>query len=977
MSANISKITKNQCLEWVRNSKVNPMTGRSIQEGKPTYNAILENCRDKHGINLEISDYQACVDALRTGSAQDVRNAFIKIRDNDRMSYFVGLVDNIPLYVHAVMYGKEKAEAALSLFGRQLHLEAIQAIVDELYVRTTGNEDVFEVVLQNIADPRVVAQVKLQNETMFVYACRQNNEKLAEMLARHKVYRSASQIQNNDIHLIWAAFKGYTKTCEHLINDNNIDANVTDLHGKSALVYAIDSDKQETALKLIELGASTAPINLPYFIENAKEQAGLKSKVEDTMKRLSAKVYESFVAHDEQSQSLTSENHLYAILYYLKSVDVQKLKLSNKKRESLGIKLFVHLGVQVPHLTDSELYKEFVTKPKSWWTEKETINNLKIIIRHVGVIADVRLFEIKVVHNDHPFVTIGSLGNLAINNTNQTISEGFIKQIERLLQLMMVKGKLLHTTFPYRSKIRLHMYNSAYTDVLKVPVLHPNLKGLPKPIESFTNIFNNVIAVIKKERHIPEQILSKLPTRMFSKTFASQVSKAKANVGNPLSLRDEGTLSSESKKSISPIDRTKLKGKESKGPRVNMKDVILSALSDKRGAAYITAAKTIARVNTPIRKIEDVTRLRGIGPVITQVIQTEFDKHPQIGSPSDERKELAKKSIARFARRRVNALRKYYDDSIAYMDSLPDVQRNMIYKALNGKIMQGPYSESLKRVNTLLYAKKADANILRSIVEVVARAPTLPIRYSLYRGMHMTETPTINETEIFQEIPFSTTFISNYALGWILAKKGVALGQAMPCCLFELRCHQGTKGLYLSKLPWMDPWTSHNASIFDRIAPNNLTQKFHIKVNSQNELLMFPYRLKVVGKKTRTFKAMLDKQLETLDTHYEYDAKQRNLGSLFTYHEDLLSKEVNVYILELQPISLYEVKVMPEHKEHFASQTLQPTTQISITEPEYIYYSPEEIDQSLQNSLDALEKKGYCQVTKIIEKGRYVGSKTF
>lgn len=980
------RISKEDCEQWIHDPLINPMTGRSIQKGKATYNDISKACKEKYGITLNDATVEElineCMKALTRGTSDEVGNAFKALHDyaqaDNSLEYFRKVKGYHPMFLHAVLFGSEKASKALQWIGKYLTSEDVQHILRELFLVRDKPVTDFRPVLESIppTNRMFVAGLSLNGDNVFVYACKNNKEDLAELLAEFKVYATTPTLSNTC--LLWAASRGFTKSCEYLVQRNSADINVSSMDGKHAIDYALSGEKYETVLQLISLGASITSINLVNFMEQILANSKYRQQGEETLHELGEKYYTLYKAQPEEAQSFTSENYLYALKHFVESQDLSKLDLSASKKRALAIKFYVHLGVQMSGLTDSKTYKEIVSKPTKWWTEKENLKDLRVVIRSAGMIDKVRIHEIKILHNDYKHITLGSIGNFVLDPSIRQVSS---TEVQETLQVLLEKGKLLHRTFPLRPKIQLAMYPPSYVDVAKLGENKPNRLPNP-PAYTFKALVHDIYSVVRKERYIPAHVLNKLPTKLFSKSFASQRDQAALDLHKISKLEVTHSVSSESKSPVSPVDRTKLKVERNprqSNPQVNMKEKLVSVLSNRQGAAYAMAAKSISRLKKPIRKVEDVTHLKGIGPVITRVIQEEFEKHPtpaELQSPSEETKLLAKKSIARFAQKRVRALRKYYDDSIAYMHDLPQKHRNMIYKALNGQIMQGPFSDGIKRISTLLYAKDIHADILLNIVEIVARAPPLPIRYSLYRGMHMSNPPVINETEIFQEIPFSTTFISNYALGWILAKKAVALRQELPCCLFELSCHQGTKGLYLSKLPWMDPWTTHNAPIFDRIAPNNIIDKFHIKVNSQNELLMFPYRLKVVGKRTKSFKELLDKQLETLDTHYEFDAAQRNLGSLFTYHSDLLEKEVDVYILELQPISLYKIKIHPDHITEFESQKLVPGASQNVSSP-FIFYSPEEIDLKLQDRLNELEAKGFCEQTKIIEKGRYVGSKTF
>ena len=51
-AAKIKRFTEQKCLEWAENPTVNPATGRSIEVGKGTYNAIAERCKNAFGIDL-------------------------------------------------------------------------------------------------------------------------------------------------------------------------------------------------------------------------------------------------------------------------------------------------------------------------------------------------------------------------------------------------------------------------------------------------------------------------------------------------------------------------------------------------------------------------------------------------------------------------------------------------------------------------------------------------------------------------------------------------------------------------------------------------------------------------------------------------------------------------------------------------------------------------------------------------------------
>lgn len=40
-----AKFTKTQCKQWIKNKRINPVTGRSISVGGPTYTKLVETCK--------------------------------------------------------------------------------------------------------------------------------------------------------------------------------------------------------------------------------------------------------------------------------------------------------------------------------------------------------------------------------------------------------------------------------------------------------------------------------------------------------------------------------------------------------------------------------------------------------------------------------------------------------------------------------------------------------------------------------------------------------------------------------------------------------------------------------------------------------------------------------------------------------------------------------------------------------------------
>lgn len=326
----------------------------------------------------------------------------------------------------------------------------------------------------------------------------------------------------------------------------------------------------------------------------------------------------------------------------------------------------------------------------------------------------------------------------------------------------------------------------------------------------------------------------------------------------------------------------------------------------------------------------------------------------------------AKSKIKAFASKRVSALTKFYEDSMEYMMSLSNTEKIALNKALEGRIMQGPFSP-IRRVGTLLYTDNVSASVVNNMLKVIAKAPRFPLRYNLYRGFAMDSVPE-SGTAVYQEIPFSTTFISGYALGWILGKK------AAPCCLLEIKCHRGTAGLFLSKLPWEHPWTKTNQDMYSFTK----TPLFHRKPNAQNEFLMFPYRLRIVKKRKRVLRHMFDEHLEKLDTHYEFDALQRPgvVQSLFNKAPNVLDQPIEVYETELEPISLIHVTM--KNIANFRPDTMfgipgvDTKTLDYVSKCQHIFLSPEETDPVTVRKIKDLCKAGHGTMTKLIDKGKYL-----
>ena len=329
----------------------------------------------------------------------------------------------------------------------------------------------------------------------------------------------------------------------------------------------------------------------------------------------------------------------------------------------------------------------------------------------------------------------------------------------------------------------------------------------------------------------------------------------------------------------------------------------------------------------------------------------------------------AASKITVYAKKRMNKLEEYYHESVRYMLSLPANIRQSLLDSVSGVIMQGPYSP-IKRIGTLLYANAKSTRATLDMLEVVSRAPRFPMRQSMFRGMTIIPSPKEGDV-ITQVLPFSTTFLSSYAVGWIYAKRNVS------CCIFQLRCHTGTGGLFVSKLPWHQPWTPHNRSVYKSIFGSVNGRTYHEKVNAQNEFIMAPYRLRVKHIRKKQLGDLLDKQRELYDTHYQLDATNRNMGIL---NEDVLKQEIDVYEVDLEPITVYAVKLAPNAIQYFNPSLFYQNAQLSWSDLQHtdtIFFSPEETHPTILQRIESACAAGHGVKTVIIDKGRYVGEKTF
>lgn len=979
---------------------VNPLTNRSIKIDGPTFKALEKDCAKYNGTTtLELKPEDKFAHVLTKGTPSDLK-AFFEDDANASVNPSSEIKGNSERWPWLLIISNKKRSLQDNLeMLHILHKELLKTLslnnVIDLYKQKynsfgyftlwgagmTGNKQLAATYfICDVWPVDLLAKTKIGTEDLILNFLKSSHFDLVEILIKRKL-----PINNQNNLALWASHLGAVNAYVLLVKELAANPNARNTDGTTPLWFYLGRAKMmatinETTLQsMLDVGA------IPYasrFTNEAKKEITFVDNAFSELKPyiavwkiINRKIFPIF--HKDLDQISKSNVHVSSDVialtlfeYLLKAQDktvTTAYDISGETRFNLQNNLYLTTGILDPlwkpnvssHTMDPQSieilgFPSFMHVPKAAWTKEEMLAELKVKVVKVGEYKhETRAFNVYEIqlHHDRLNRVVGVIGNyiplLVKEHRSAAPALTDPKVLEKALNKLHAKRQLLVKTFPYRSKLDLLMYDFLTIDSLKLghqganinPILYQNKSG-------YLNMLLSVDAALRKERYIPTHVQG-VVKKSFTTTFMDTLAKSKMKV-QPENL---ATIAENMQKSLSKSKTTK-----SASPKVDLKPLLVEALTTRPSKSKKTV-NVLSKVQAKSGPIYSLEHVEGIPKTIVAQVETEAAKRKK-----------ALTIIATFAKKRVSKLTKYFEDSMAYMDGLPKTIRSTIYRAVTGNIMQGPYSP-IKRIGPgLLYAAQSNARDVFTMVEVVMRAPRFPMRYTLFRGMALPETPVPGETEVFQEIPFSTTFISNYATGWILAKKGSS------CCLLEVVCHAGTGGLFLSKLPWMDPWTSMNASIFQRIAPDNAKARFHIKVNSQNEFLMQPYRLKVIEVRKKNFKNMMAEQLEKLDTHYEYDASQRGLDSLFKSNEHLLDKEIDVYRVQLEPISLYAISI--ENR-----SSLQPWQfgAKEMTKYHTLFYSPEELEKDpvLNKKLHDIIKNDKYIVTKLIEKGRYVGPRTF
>ncbi len=925
--------TAADCKQWFDNPTVNPLTKRRIDVNGPTYTALSLECekyRDPSHIWMFFQSYNgAAKDKIHLIEGLSHPDVSLTEPYGPARQYLPFIAINAPDASGALMILDEVAKQRLS-----------ESEYMTLYCRTHEDKTLMDMLMSRPSTLKTLVEIlpidvfvalsllkpdNRNNSYPLAHLMRHNLYDVVEVIVRKKPNYPESHLSNA---IQWAGVRGQIHIFESLVKLSNVDPNARDgTYGNTPLLYALQAgflDKTNIIDAFIKYGASIYQSSMITIVGERNNNFNIFTANILVNKAHLCNIISRHidVRYKSPRIQITSDD-----VYNVMTLGMKQCNLRTYDGiDEYAKQAYLYCGIRYKDddfpLTQET--KDFIGKPSSWWLRDETLNNLKVrIVASASAIKQNSsrkkrtIYEIYLHHEGIGFV--GIIGNFIkvvppeLMNVPELMDHGLL---EKALQRLHDKRQLLLPVFPYQSRLSLFLFDRRLIDEVKLGYPYADHSPLLDiDSKTYMDLLISVQSAMKKERFVPQSTVN-IVKRTYSKSFKS-ILETTAKKYEPPSIAQE-------------ITKTLLK------------------TSPSKSAPSASGSQSERNVI--------VTREK---------------------SKLLERKISAQKKIAKFVKKRVDKLTNYFEDSIRYMNALPLEKRRTIYRALNGTIMQGPYS-SIKRVNGLLYAKVDNMVDLLGMLEVVARAPTLPIRYSLYRGMAVEPPPEIGKTSIYQEIPFSTTFLSMYALGWVMAKKN------SNCCLFELHCHHGTKGLFLSKLPWMDPWTSANSAIFNRIAPENARAKFHIKANAQNEFLMFPYKLNVVGKRSRNFKTLLDEQLEKIDSHYEFDASQRNLTSLFENNADLLDKTVDIYTIELNPISLYMVDLssadVQTRKLFEPSKLLTDGAQPAIYDKhEYVslFYSPEEIGKDVAKRIKALAINSRLQVVPIIKKGRYVGPKTF
>lgn len=919
------QLSEEDCQKWFNNRSVHPFTGAKIYPGTYDERALEKLCKQyttSHPLLRVIYRY----------SPKDLTD-YIKNPAN-----VVDFMEKIPELKHQYAWKALIEGEILAEFEPRTKLIAImhdhmiaQHGVDkvvELYEAERFHIDLFKKggnelrnMIYRIWPIDKLAKIRIAdiigNHPVIVYEAMESNLEGVKIVIERKVPFTNSVYANA---VQWSGSSGKSDIFEYLMQHTFVSPNVEESDGKTPLfsmlvsqAYSQTFNIHDNLQKFLRSGAS-------IYASRHDPNNGVQTLLGFVYSRNLDKVLNLNINADikkivfSKNFVISSDPVVATFRDYLK---LEKIRDDSERTIRLVDQFYMYNG----HLTASEnevvrnirkdesnIGKFMCMYDKKHWLNDDVMKSLVVKCIKIGESTSKHsIYEIYLYHPDFK-KPVGVIGNFIARLTDEVKAAAPMLEdpslIEKALNNLHAKGRLLLKTFPYRAVVDIHVFDAVDMDRLKLNegIATHNYFSAEAHIDAYYDMIMSIQAALQKRRYVPKDAIHKVPQ---------------------------------------PYSRTYKEFMDQQADFVNKPEQLAAALAKSRS------------------------------PVVT--------RNPKRLSPA---KAAAINTIARKVKSRVDKLKTYYEESMSYIDNLPIHLRQKIYRAVNGHIMQGPYSPIRRFPGGLLYAREDAMNDVIAMVEVTMRAPRFPMRYTLYRGMALPEVPKPNHTNIYQELPFSTTFISNYALGWMMAKKRSA------CCLLEVLCHAGTGGLYLSKLPWMDPWTSMNSAIFQRIAPSNASNRFHIKVNSQNEFLMQPYRLKVVGQRKKNFKHMMQEQVEKLDTHYEFDAVQRGLLSLQENNADLLEQEIDVYQVALEPISLYCVQLPLTNRKLLRPKNLYGSKyedefkdqKLYMEYLSCIFFSPEELEatepEAYQNLMDAIRITGAI-VQKLIVKGKYVGPKTF
>lgn len=986
----IEDMTSDDCQQWIQAPEVHPITQKTIELYGEDYDMIEEHCETlgpKH-------DDTPIVKLLKSRNLQgfkqyvedpankvELESPFVYLKNSYiwlallKLEIWVNSEFRLDAlkYIHYHLVGKLGVDNVIALYKRaktpksETIVSLLQA--EEIYDR-------YHIFLYSIWPKDELATMQYKGENILLYECKHGSTESIVTLFALKIPFTDETISAA---MLLLGFMGKSRAFAFIVKTFYINPNVSHAVDGTPLMYFISNNKsynfQQAFDEFIDAGASIYASKLvsnitkeetiwdvlntyPLWINADEEREQVKAAVRRMIANDLQKVLRGDVYISSDAVAMTFSKFIRQSTDPAHCIDCDGMV-------RLLDQIYMYVGVSEKDIADSinalrhskKYPNAMFMKPKTYWKSEEVISKLTAKCIKVGQIKQksklTPIYEIHLRHKDYN-MPVGIIGNYVpqllpeVQQAAPELLDPLV--IEKSLNKIHAKGKLLMKSFPYRANLDIQMFDVIDMDRMKLqnarttnPVFYQN-KG------AYLNMIMNIQAVLEKTRYIPSHVFD-VVKKPFTSTYSHLINERK----QPTDFRNVvGTFTKSLSKSAS-----------SKSPKMDIKPILMETLSKLRSPKLKELREKVATKEGPIYDLSEiVTPDESLKPVVNKITKYR----------------TALKSLATKAKTRVKVLEKYYEESMAYIDSLPRAVRSIIYRAVNGQIMQGPYSPIKRMPGGLLYAKAPNAKDVITMVEVTMRAPRFPMSYSLYRGMTLPSVPIPNETVIYQELPFSTTFISNYAIGWILAKKQT------PCCLLEVLCHPGTGGLYLSKLPWLDPWTSMNSAIFQRIGPSNATSRFHIKVNSQNEFLMQPYRLKVVGKRKQNFKHMFHDQLEKIDTHYEYDAANRGLVSLQTYNSNILDQEIDVYQVKLDLISLYSITIPEFVYGLFDAPYLYngragiETVNIKTNGYTTLFFSPEELQDTEPDVYTTLMNLIYSHnipVKKHIEKGKYVGEHTF